>query len=39
MISNFFDVLKSISSGYASLDYEHKKFEIAEIKKVQFLLN
>ena len=39
LIQNFFDILKSISSGYASLDYEHKKFEISNIKKVIFLIN
>jgi len=39
MITDFFDRMKSVSSGYASLDYEHKKWEVADITKVTFLLN
>ena len=39
LITDFFDSLKSCSSGYASLDYEHKKFQESDIKKVTFLLN
>ena len=39
LITDFFDKMKSCSSGYASLDYEFKKFELAEIVKVIFHLN
>lgn len=39
LITDFFDMMKSISSGYASLDYEFKRFEAAEIVKVVFHLN
>ena len=39
MISDFFDTLKSLSQGYASLDYEHARFQVADIKKVVFALN
>jgi len=39
LITDFFDKMKSISSGYASLDYEFKRFEAAEIVKVVFHLN
>ena len=39
LITDFFDMLKSVSSGYASLDYEFKKFEAADIVKVIFCLN
>lgn len=36
---DFFDKLKSISQGYASLDYEHKEYQEADIKRVVFHLN
>lgn len=39
LITDFFDTLKSLSQGYASLDYEHNRYEIADIKKVVFYLN
>ena len=39
IISDFFDALKAISSGYASLDYEHKEYRRADIKKVVFAFN
>jgi GTP-binding protein LepA len=39
LITDFFDKLKSVSSGYASLDYEMKKFQRADIRKVVFCLN
>ena len=39
MITDFFDRMKSISSGYASLDYDFKKFELSDVVKVVFHLN
>jgi GTP-binding protein LepA len=39
LITDFFDRMKSCSSGYASLDYELKRWEQAEIVKVVFCLN
>ena len=39
LITDFFDCMKGISSGYASLDYEFKRFEAADIVKVIFHLN
>ena len=39
LISDFFDQLKSLSQGYASLDYEHSHYERTDIKKVTFYLN
>lgn len=39
MITDFFDSLKSLSQGYASLDYEHHRFQVSDIRKVIFALN
>jgi GTP-binding protein LepA len=39
LITDFFDKMKSVSSGYASLDYDFKKYEMADIVKVVFCLN
>ena len=36
---DFFDRLKSISQGYASLSYEHKEYQVADIQMVVFCLN
>jgi len=39
MISDFFDNLKSVSSGYASLDWEFLRYEEVEAAKLEVLLN
>lgn len=39
MISDFFDVLKSVTSGYASYDWEIKRFEPVEAAKLAIMLN
>lgn len=39
MIVDFFDRLKSVSEGYASLDYEFFDFQPADIVKVDILVN
>jgi GTP-binding protein LepA len=39
IIYNFFDVLKSRTRGYASLDYELKGYKAAELVKLDILLN
>ena len=39
VIFDFFDKLKSISSGYATFDYGDVEFEESDIVKVQILLN
>ncbi len=36
--SNFYDQLKSLSSGYASLDYERAGYEAAKLVKMDILL-
>ncbi len=39
MISDFFDNLKSITSGYASLDWEFLRYEPVKADKLSILLN
>ena len=39
MIIDFFDRLKSISEGYASLDYEFFEFQAVNVAKIDLLVN
>ena len=39
IIFDFYDKLKSISSGYASFDYEFKEFEKASLQKLDILIH
>ncbi|XP_012945001.1 translation factor GUF1, mitochondrial isoform X2 [Aplysia californica] len=39
ILVDFFDELKSISSGYASFDYEDAGYEISDLVKLEFYLN
>lgn len=39
VVSNFFDRLKSVSRGYASLDYSFLRFEEADLVKMDVLIN
>jgi len=39
MIIDFFDRLKSISEGYASLDYEFFEFQAVDVVKIDILVN
>lgn len=39
IITNFFDKLKSVSQGYASMDYVFNKFQISDIVKVNIIIN
>ncbi|MCW8855636.1 MAG: translation elongation factor 4 [Gammaproteobacteria bacterium] len=39
VVLDFFDRLKSVSRGYASFDYEFKRFQPAKLVKVDILIN
>jgi len=39
VVLDFFDRLKSVSRGYASFDYEFKRFQAAALVKVDILIN
>lgn len=39
MVFDFYDQLKSITKGYASMDYEFKEYEISDLVKLEILLN
>jgi len=38
MITDFYDQLKSVSQGYASLNYSHNGYQISELEKLDILV-
>jgi GTP-binding protein LepA len=39
IIVGFYDILKSISRGYASFDYEHTDLQIGDLVKLEIMIN
>ncbi len=39
IVYDFYDLLKGISHGYATMDYEFKNFEASNLVKIDFLIN
>jgi GTP-binding protein LepA len=39
MVFGFYDRLKSVSRGYASLDYEPKDYQVADLVRMDLLVN
>jgi GTP-binding protein LepA len=39
VVMDFFDKLKSVSRGYASLDYEFKEFSVSDLVKLDIVIN
>ncbi len=39
VVLDFFDRLKSVSRGYASFEYEFKRFQVADLVKLDLLIN
>ena len=37
VVVDFYDVLKSLSSGYATFDYEEQGYEVSDLVKVSYI--